>query len=385
MFSPDNHLGIFAALMGLSALAFWLEKTRLGSLLTGTVLVILMAIVAANTGIIPHQAPTYDFVFLYLVPVLIPLFLLQGDIRRLLREASRTALAFLVASTGTVLGVLVAVSFLDLSGLAMNAEIDPSRKESAIAGLFAATYIGGSVNYAALGEMTGLSRDASFFSAATAADNLFSALFLSVLGLLPGIHWLARRFRPHRPTTPVIATEWKDEQQRPVTPTSLCTALAVSTLLVTISDALSAWLAFSEGRYIVLTLITLGIATLIPRLRFWCSGGFELGVVLSFAFFASIAAGADVAAMLSVAPILIGLVTILLATHLVCLLVVGHWLKLTLPELLTASNAAVLGATTAPAMAAAKGWHDQITPGVLVGVLGYSLGTLIGGLLFNLM
>ena len=43
------------------------------------------------------------------------------------------------------------------------------------------------------------------------------------------------------------------------------------------------------------------------------------------------------------------------------------------------------GATTAPAMAAAKGWHDQITPGVLVGVLGYSLGTLIGGLLFNLL
>ena len=108
-------------------------------------------------------------------------------------------------------------------------------------------------------------------------------------------------------------------------------------------------------------------------------------MVLSFAFFASIAAGADVAAMLSVAPILIGLVTLLLATHLVCLLVVGHWLKLTLPELLTASNAAVLGATTAPAMAAAKGWHDQITPGVLVGVLGYSLGTLIGGLLFSLM
>ena len=31
--------------------------------------------------------------------------------------------------------------------------------------------------------------------------------------------------------------------------------------------------------------------------------------------------------MLSVAPILIALVTILLATHLLCLLVVGRWLK----------------------------------------------------------
>ena len=386
MLSPDNHLGIFAALMGLAALAFWLQTTRPGALLTGTVLVILMAIIAANVGLIPHQAPTYDFVFTYLVPVLIPLFLLQGDVRRLLREASRTALAFMVASAGTVAGVLLAISLLDLSTLAGSANINAADKESAIAGLFAATYIGGSVNYAALGEMTGLSRDASFFSAATAADNLFSAIFLSVLGLLPGVQWLARRFQDH-PQTEIHSSNSTISESNTVsmTPTSLCTALAVSTLLVTLSDALSAWLDFPGGRYIILTILTLALATLVPKLRDWCSGGFELGVVLSFVFFGSIAAGADVVAMLSVAPILIALVTILLATHLLCLLVVGRWLNLTLPELLTASNAAVLGATTAPAMAAAKGWHDQITPGVLVGVLGYSLGTLIGGLLFNLL
>ena len=386
MLSPDNHLGIFAALMGLAALAFWLQTTRLGALLTGTVLVILMAIVAANVGLIPHQAPTYDFVFTYLVPVLIPLFLLQGDVRRLLREASRTALAFMVASAGTVAGVLLAVSLLDLSTLAGSANINAADKESAIAGLFAATYIGGSVNYAALGEMTGLSGDASFFSAATAADNLFSAIFLSVLGLLPGLQWLARRFHDYPQTKTHTSNSTISESNTvSMTPTSLCTALAVSTLLVTISDALSAWLDFSGGRYIILTILTLALATMVPKLRDWCSGGFELGVVLSFVFFGSIAAGADVVAMLSVAPILIALVTILLATHLLCLLVIGRWLNLTLPELLTASNAAVLGATTAPAMAAAKGWHDQITPGVLVGVLGYSLGTLIGALLFNLL
>ena len=386
MLSPDNHLGIFAALMGLAAIAFWLQTTRIGALLTGTVLVILMAIVAANAGLIPHQAPAYDFVFTYLVPVLIPLFLLQGDVRRLLREASRTTLAFTVASAGTVAGVLLAISLLDLSALAGNANIAATDKQSAIAGLFAATYIGGSVNYAALGEMTGLSNDASFFSAATAADNLFSAIFLGVLGLLPGMQWLARRFNEHPQTkNPASSTEELERNTVSITPTSLCTALAVATLLVTLSDAFNAWLNFSGGRYIILTILTLALATMVPKLRVWCIGGFELGVVLSFVFFGSIAAGADVVAMLSVAPILIALVSILLTTHLICLLVVGRWLKLTLPELLTASNAAVLGATTAPAMADAKGWHDQITPGVLVGVLGYSLGTLIGGLLFNLL
>ena len=386
MLSPDNHLGIFAALMGLAAIAFWLQTTRIGALLTGTVLVILMAIVAANAGLIPHQAPAYDFVFTYLVPVLIPLFLLQGDVRRLLREASRTTLAFIVASAGTVAGVLLAISLLDLSALAGNANIAATDKQSAIAGLFAATYIGGSVNYAALGEMTGLSNDASFFGAATAADNLFSAIFLGVLGLLPGMQWLARRFNEHPQTSnPASSSEELERNTVSITPTSLCTALAVATLLVTLSDAFSAWLNFSGGRYIILTILTLALATMVPKLRVWCTGGFELGVVLSFVFFGSIAAGADVVAMLSVAPILIALVSILLTTHLICLLVVGRWLKLTLPELLTASNAAVLGATTAPAIAAAKGWYDQITPGVLVGVLGYSLGTLIGGLLFNLL
>ena len=386
MLSPDNHLGIFAALMGLAALAFWLQNTRLGSLLTGTVLVILMAIVAANAGVIPHQAPAYDFVFTYLVPVLIPLFLLQGDLRRLLREASRTTLAFIVAAAGTVAGVLLGISLLDLSTLAGSANIAVTDKESAIAGLFAATYIGGSVNYAALGEMTGLSSDASFFSAATAADNLFSAIFLSVLGLLPSVQWLARRFNDYPHTRTQISGSADTENSAvSMTPTSLSTALAVATLLVTLSDAISTWLDFSGGRYIILTVLTLALVTIVPKLRDWCTGGFELGVVLSFVFFGSIAAGADVVAMLSVAPILVALVSILLTTHLLCLLVIGRWLKMTLPELLTASNAAVLGATTAPAMAAAKGWHDQITPGVLVGVLGYSLGTLVGGLLFNLL
>ena len=386
MLSPDNHLGIFAGLMGLAALAFWLQTTRIGALLTGTVLVILMAIVAANAGLIPHQAPAYDFVFTYLAPVLIPLFLLQGDIRRLLREASRTTLAFIVASGGTVAGVLLAISLLDLSALGGKANISATDMEGAIAGLFAATYIGGSVNYAALGEMTGLSNNASFFSAATAADNLFSAIFLGVLGLLPGVQWLARRFNDHpQSKTHIPSNDHSERNTVSMTPTSLCTALAVATLLVTLSDAISAWLNVSGGRYIILTVLTLALATTVPKLRDWCAGGFELGVVLSFVFFGSIAAGADVVAMLSVAPILIALVSILLTTHLLCLLVIGRWLRLTLPELLTASNAAVLGATTAPAMAAAKGWHDQITPGVLVGVLGYSLGTLIGGLLFNLL
>ncbi|MBT5209322.1 MAG: DUF819 family protein [Halieaceae bacterium] len=380
--NPENHLGIFAAIMVLAGASFLLERTRLGRQLTGTVMVILAAIVAANLGIIPHSAPTYDFIFTFLVPMLIPLFLFQADLRRLWREASRTTLAFLVATIGTVAGIVVAATLLDLSTLGSGAPLPASDREAAIVGLFASTYIGGSVNYAALGEMTGLNQDRSFFSAATAADNLFSAVYLSLIALLPGVTRLARFFPAH-PTTPQPTTA-PEAAPPQVTARSLCLAIACAAALVAISDGLVAYLNAVSYRYVTLTILTLMLATLVPAIREWLAGAFELGVALSFAFFAAIAAGANLTAMVSVAPTLIVVVLILLSVHLATLLFIGAVTRLTLPELLTASNAAILGATTAPAMAAAKGWRDQVTPGVLVGVLGYALGTFIGSALYNL-
>ena len=368
--------------MVLAGASFLLERTRLGRQLTGTVMVILAAIVAANLGIIPHSAPTYDFIFTFLVPMLIPLFLFQADLRRLWREASRTTLAFLVATIGTVAGIVVAATLLDLSTLGSGAPLPASDREAAIVGLFASTYIGGSVNYAALGEMTGLNQDRSFFSAATAADNLFSAVYLSLIALLPGVTRLARFFPAH-PTTPQPTTAAEAAPPQ-VTARSLCLAIACAAALVAISDGLVAYLNAVSYRYVTLTILTLVLATLVPAIREWLAGAFELGVALSFAFFAAIAAGANLTAMVSVAPTLIVVVLILLSVHLATLLFIGAVTRLTLPELLTASNAAILGATTAPAMAAAKGWRDQVTPGVLVGVLGYALGTFIGSALYNL-
>ena len=87
--------------------------------------------------------------------------------------------------------------------------------------------------------------------------------------------------------------------------------------------------------------------------------------------------------MLEVAPLLVALVLILLTVHAVVTFGLGSLLGLSLPELITASNAAVLGATTAPALAATKGWRNLVTPGVLVGVLGYALGTFLGTLVYR--
>ena len=380
LISPDNDFALMAALFVIAGGAFLAERTRIGSHLTGAVIAILAAILAANLRIIPHSAPAFDFVFSFFVPILIPLFLFKANLRTMLFETTRMSGAFLIASAGTILGVIIAASLLDLSALAPNATTDPGLREAGIAGLFTSTYIGGSVNYAALGEITGLRTDASFFSAATATDNLFSAVFLSVLALLPGWHWLARRFGEHDHGEEQAVAEI----QETISATSLTLALAAAISFVAVGDAITSLIGMPSLRYAVITALVVTAATAFPAWMERLHGAFELGVGLAFVFFAAIAAGANLVAMVSIAPLLIVLVVILLSIHLVVLLVVGNLFRLTIPELVTASNAAILGATTAPALAAARGWHDLVSPGVLVGVAGYALGTFAGTAIFHL-
>jgi uncharacterized membrane protein len=367
-----------AALFAIASLAILAEKTRIGAQLTGAVITILGAIVAANLKVIPHASTSYDFVFEYFVPVLIPLFLFKADLRRMFFETTRMSMAFLLACTGTVMGAIVAVFLLDLSSLGTGAAIDATQREAAIAGLFTATYIGGSVNYAALGEITQLREDASFFSAATATDNLFSALYLALLAMLPAWRWLARRYLARD-----YAAASDDYAPEHITLPTLTLSLTLALLIVAIADMLTSWLANPNWRYVMITLLAIVPATLFPRQMTRLHGGFELGILLSFVFFATIAAGANILAMIQIAPLLILLVIILLCVHALITFGLGLLFRFSLPELIIASNAAVLGATTAPALAAAKGWRELITPGILVGVFGYALGTVAGTAVFQ--
>ena len=218
-----------------------------------------------------------------------------------------------------------------------------------------------------------------FFSAATAADNLFSAVYLGFLALLPGWLWLARRYAPHDHQMVTAA----DEFECPVSAMSLTLTLALALLIVTAADALVSTFGLASWRYVLITVLALCAATLAPVQLGRLAGSFELGVGLSFVFFAAIAAGADIVAMIEIAPMLILLVTVLLSVHAAITFGLGMLLRLSLPELIIASNAAILGATTAPALAATRGWNNLVTPGILVGVFGYALGTFLGTLVFK--
>ena len=113
----DNNLAVMAGLTAIAAAGFLLEKTKFGALLTGTVWTILLAILASNLRILPFDAPAYGFVFSYAVPVLIPLFLMKADLKRIFFETTRMTGAFLIAAFATLVGVFAAVTLVPLGHL----------------------------------------------------------------------------------------------------------------------------------------------------------------------------------------------------------------------------------------------------------------------------
>ncbi len=381
----DQTLAVFAALFAIAWFGFWAESKPWGRTLTGAIWAILLSILLSNLRIMPQSSAAYDVVFSYFVPMLLPLFLIHADVRRILAESGRVGLGFILACFGTVMGVLAGASLLDLGEF-----------ESILAGMFTATYTGGSANFAAVMQSTGFD-NSSIIAAATAVDNLLGILFLVVIILMPASRFIMQRY--------VQRDYFSDQEQsleqgeNQVGGLSLAAALSFAMLVVAVSDLtvfllnlLPLGIDFSLLRYLFITLYSIIPATLLPVQMKKLKGGQSMGFVLALVFFATIAAGADVATLLAHAPILLVFVFIVLLVHWLVVFIGGlllnrllknQSLKLSLPELIIASNAAVLGATTAPALAVARGWGTLVTPGILVGVAGYIVGTPLGLLIYS--
>lgn len=74
------------------------EKTKIGSALSGALVSTLVGLAASNLGIIASEAPAYDVVLGFLLPLAVPLLLYRADMRRVLRSTGSLLLAFLLGS-----------------------------------------------------------------------------------------------------------------------------------------------------------------------------------------------------------------------------------------------------------------------------------------------
>jgi len=368
LIGPEQNFAIWAVLIGLAGFGFWCERYPWGRKYSGVMLLITAAIVLANIRVIPTSAPAYDVVWDYLVPIAIPLLLFQADLKRIVRESGPTLIAFVIGSASIVAGTIVAVSLFDLGA-----------NEAELAGIFTGTYIGGSLNFAAVAEATAM-QDSSLLAAAVAADNVITNLHFLIIIFIPGIAWMAKRYPTHHMDNAEIFDEGiKDVHQiANLDVAGLLGALALAFGLAAIGNVLAKLAGYPQFSILVITALALCVATFLPRQVEKLSGYREAGNVLMFIFLASVGASADIWQLIETAPIFFLFATVIVAIHLVILFGVGMLLRLDLAEIAMASAVCIGGPASAAALASAKGWRDLLIPGVLAGSFGYAIGSFIG-------
>ena len=389
---PENTWVLMSVMMAAVAASIYLEQRYAwASRLSGAVIALLIALALVNTGIIPAHAVLYDdIVWGYVVPLAIPLLLLQTNIRRIWRETGRLLAIFLIGSVGTVAGAVIGCVLLRTS-------IDGLPQ---VAAMMTGSYIGGGVNFTALADAFKVS--GTLVSSTIVADNLNMALYFLILLGIAGNSFF-RRFYPHPLINEVeqsgvseegktlAASYWgrKDVSLRDI---AMCVTYAV--VVVTISKFLGAtlsalvppdgsWLSkmggtFLGSQYVWITLISMIFASVFEKQANSMNGAQEIGTFFIYMFFFVIGVPASIMEILTNAPMLFVFCFIMVVVNMLFCLSGGKILNFALEDILVASNANIGGPTTAAGLAISQGWTKLVGPAMLVGTFGYAIGTYIG-------
>jgi uncharacterized membrane protein len=365
---PDQHWALWAVLFLAAAFGLWAEKSKWGSKLSAVIVTILATFLLSNLSIIPTDAPSYDVVWSYLVPIAIPLLLFKANLRRIIKEAGPTLIAFAFGAIGTVLGTIIAFNLIPIG-----------EEGWKLAGIFCSTYIGGSMNFVASAEALKMN-SGDILTAGVAADNLMMTIYFIILFALPSVKYLVKIFPTHHEDNKDnISLDFKEEtDNNKINLLDMAKALAISISICAVGFAVADLITIKGTGILIITALIVIVATSFPKQISAINGADKMGILLMQVFFAAIGASANIIVVLKFGPILFLFAAVILFIHLMFLLAAGKLFKLDLAEIVIASNANMGGPTTAAAMAVARKWRALVIPAILCGTLGYAVATFIG-------
>ncbi|MFA0889900.1 MAG: DUF819 domain-containing protein [Synergistales bacterium] len=350
-------LSIFA---GFASFALWADQnTKWGKALGATNISLIVGMVLVNISVIPSWSNIHGVIFSHAVPIGISLLLFQANVKKSVKLGPKLLLAMAIGTVATCVGALIAP-------LVFN--VGPETWK--VYGMYAATYIGGSANLAAVG--TGLNIDASIFAAVNAADVI--VFFVWMMFLAQAGKWIS--LKKHYPQREIF-TETLEEKEAS-NKTIFGYDAGISLGLAIVCSAIGIWLGKMTKipAILITTTIVLLLANFTPISKIKVAT--ELGLWFFMMFFVAIGSLAVVKDVVAAGPRVFYGASTLIALHGISLLVLGKVFRIPLEYLIVSSSANVGGPSTAGPQAAAYGWEDLVAPGVLMGVIGAAVGTYIG-------
>ncbi len=380
--SPGDHWILWTALVAAAGLSIFLEqKNKIAAKLTGPVLALILGMLMSNLRILPTDATTYDIVWDYVVPLVIPLLLMKMNIRKIIKETGRMFGAFHLSALGTIVGGFIAVILLHN----LIAEV------AKIGGIMTASYIGGGVNFVAM--VSTFKPPESLVNATIVADNGVMALYFLVLLALPASILVRKIF----PLTSVSKTYYDEDSRegakafwkpKPISLLDIALSLALAFIIAASSIKVSSFFGTAHmpsivrsilgQKYLVLTTFSIAIPILFPKFTEKISGSEELGTFLIYIFFVLIGIPASFKTVIMKSPLLLLFCALMLFMNFLITFGLGKAFKFELEELVLVAAATSGGPMNAAAIAISKGWRSLIFPSFLVGIWGYVIGNYLG-------
>ncbi|HPC39097.1 MAG TPA: DUF819 family protein [Exilispira sp.] len=394
LIAANDTWSLWTFLIVAAFLSIFLEqKYKWASKVSGAIIALIFGLLATNLKIVPTDAPVWDAVWDYILPIAVTLLLFQADMRKILKESGRLFGIFNISAVGTLLGAIVAT-------LLFSSLIPEAYKA---AGMMTGSYIGGGVNFVALSKIFEVNE--SIIGSLTVADNLNMAIAFLILLSIPTWAFFKKHFtHPYDDEIEKLHGEGKVEDEKTkaalfwkrkeIALLDIAASLAAAIAIVFVAVKFTGWvksvipssatgfklilrLIFGQI-YLIIPIITLTIATLFPNALPKIPGANEIGMFFIYMFFVVIGIPASIGTVITKAPILLAFCLVMALINIVFTLGIGKLFKFSVEECVVASNANLGGPSTAAGMAIAKGWQKLIVPAILVGIWGYIIGNYLG-------
>ncbi|UCF37292.1 MAG: DUF819 family protein [Acidobacteriota bacterium] len=389
----QDPMAVFAVCALLCALVFWSAQQDWAKafyrVVPSVVLVYYLPTLSTTFGIIPTSSPVYDWMRDYLLPASLFILMMTADVRAIFRIGPKALVVMLSGTLGVIIGGPIAF-------LIFKSWLDPDSWKALAA--LSGSWIGGGGNFAAIKESVGAS-DASIgpiIIVDTAVGYTWTGILLFLVNFQKRFDtWLRADSAIFAELNERLAS-FQERTSRPIRVADALATVALGFLGAVLCRELGMWLfeatdpvlmgiapslasIFSMFTWMVILITTLGIGLSFTRLRrVEDGGGSKIGYAALYLFLASLGAKADLAGLLS-APILLLVGAVWIAFHVIFLFAAARLLRAPLFLVAVGSQANIGGAATAPIVASA--FYEALAPvGLLMGVMGYLVGT-YGGLL----